>query len=321
MRKRSLVMGIVLLVTCLVVSSFSGVLAAKKYKISVIFKALNSDWWKTVQAGVMAGAKDFNADVTVLGPQAETAVQEQFDMIQSQITKNIDALAVAPLRPATTVTAFDQAKAAGIPVIVFDTKANWPDQVTFIGLGNYAIAKELGKYIKTKALRRGGNMVIIRGAMGDQTHEERVKGVLDVIKGSKIKVLATQAANSERGLAMNVMQNLLQANSNIKLVYATNDEMALGALRALEGANLVGKVKVIGWDGTPDALASIRGGKLTASVDGNAYGMGYDVVKNTVNYLKGQKLAKNIPIQSTVIDKTNYPKYIKRLSKALNRKI
>ncbi len=309
-----------LLIIGVLVMVFSTVLA-KNYKIAVVFKALNSDWWKTVQAGVNAGAKDFNVEVSVVGPQAETAVMEQFNMIQDQINRNINALVVAPLRPTTTNQAFEQAKKAGIPVFVFDTKANWPDQVTFIGLDNYDIAKGLGKYIREKVLTTGGNLVIIRGAMGDKTHDDRVNGVLDEVKGANIEVLTIQPGNSERGIAMNVMQNILLVHQNVDLVFCTNDEMALGALRAVETMRTRTKIKVIGWDGTSNALASIRDGKLYATVDGNAFCMGYDVVKYVVKYLNGEKIDKNIEVDYSIIDHTNFEKFIERLQKVLKRKI
>ncbi len=282
-----------LLIIGVLVMVFSTVLA-KNYKIAVVFKALNSDWWKTVQAGVNAGAKDFNVEVSVVGPQAETAVMEQFNMIQDQINRNIDALVVAPLRPTTTNQAFEQAKKAGIPVFVFDTKANWPDQVTFIGLDNYDIARGLGKYIREKVLTTGGNLVIIRGAMGDKTHDDRVNGVLDEVKGANIEVLTIQPGNSERGIAMNVAVETMRTRT---------------------------KIKVIGWDGTSNALASIRDGKLYATVDGNAFCMGYDVVKYVVKYLNGEKIDKNIEVDYSIIDHTNFEKFIERLQKVLKRKI
>jgi len=292
---------------------------AKNYKIAVVFKALNSDWWKTVEAGVKAGARDFNVDVNVVGPQAETAIMEQFNMIQDQINRDIDALAVAPLRPTTTNQAFEQAKKAGIPVFVFDTKADWKDQVTFIGLDHYEIARGLGKYIKEKVLPAGGNLVIIRGALGDKTHDDRVSGVLDELKDTNIKVLTVQPGNSERALAMNVMQNILLLHPNVDLVFCSNDEMALGALRAVETMRPQTNIKVIGWDGTIDALDSIRKGKLFATVDGNAFQMGYDVVKYVVKYLNGEKIAKNIVVDYSIIDRSNCEQFIVRLQKVLNR--
>ena len=230
-KKRTL---LVVLVVTLLVGAFAGTTLAQNYRISVVLKALNSDYWKTVEAGANAAAEEFGVEISVVGPSAETQVQEQFDMLQDQLTREIDALVVAPLRPTAAVAVFEQAKALDIPVILIDTDADWEDKASFIGTGNYEAGAMAGKYFMEK-MPEGGDVVIIRGAMGDLTHDQRVNGFVDAVKGSNINVVRTQAADSERGKGMDVMQNMLMALPNIKGVYCSNDEMALGALRAVEG--------------------------------------------------------------------------------------
>lgn len=312
-----------LTVAVLVFSLLMGVMAtsafAQNYQISVVLKALNSDYWKTVEAGAKAAAAKYGVNVTVIGPSAETQVMEQVDMLQNQLTLDIDALVVAPLRPTTLISIFEQAYNKGIPVLLIDTDADWDKKVTFIGTGNYEAGQMAGEYFKEK-LPQGGNVVVIRGAMGDLTHDQRVDGFVDAVKGSNINVIAIQAADSERGKGMDVMQNLLQANPDIVGVYCSNDEMALGALRAVE---MAGKkdILIMGFDGSPDALKSIRDGGLTGSVKQDAYGIGYYGVEYAVKLLNGESIDKRIPVPTSIVDSSNVAEEIAAFEEIVGRKL
>jgi len=309
------------IVTLVLVMVFSITgMASNSYKISVVLKALNSDYWKTVEAGAKDAANELGVEVSVIGPSAETQVMEQFNMLQDQLIRDRDALVVAPLRPTTLTPIFEQAKQTGIPVLLIDTDAPWEGKVTFIGTGNYEAGRQAGEYM-LQQLPNGGNIVLIRGAMGDLTHDERTNGFLDAVEGTNIKVVAIQPANSERGMGMNVMQNLLQAQPDIDGVYATNDEMALGALRAIQTAGIKKDMVIIGFDGTPDALKSIRDGGLTATIKQDSYMIGYYGVEYAVKYLNGEKVEKKIPVPTLVIDKTNVQEEIANMEKILGRNL
>lgn len=288
----------------------------KPIKIGVVVKALNSDFWKTVEAGARAAGEELQVEVEVLGPSAETAVSEQIDMIEDQITKQVSALAVAPSQPASALAVFEQAKSAGIPVVLIDTDADWDDKVSFVGTGNYNGGKQAGEFI-ADALGEGGKVVILRGAMGDPTHDERTNGALEVLEERGLEILDIQPANSERGLGMTVMENMLQAHPDIQGVFATNDEMALGALRAIQS---VGKdIITVGFDGSPDALKSIEAGELTASVAQNSYNIGYQGVVAAVKAAKGETVEKRIDTGTNIISKDNVKEEQIRLQEILGQ--
>lgn len=288
----------------------------KPIKIGVVVKALNSDFWKTVEAGARAAGEELQVEVEVLGPSAETAVSEQIDMIEDQITKQVSALAVAPSQPASALAVFEQAKSAGIPVVLIDSDADWDDKVSFVGTGNYNGGKQAGEFI-ADALGEGGKVVILRGAMGDPTHDERTNGALEVLEERGLEILDIQPANSERGLGMTVMENMLQAHPDIQGVFATNDEMALGALRAIQAA---GKdIITVGFDGSPDALKSIEAGELTASVAQNSYNIGYQGVVAAVKAAKGEAVEKRIDTGTNIISKDNVEEEQKKLQEILGQ--
>src|SRR5205085_10806373 len=110
-------------------------------------------------------------------------------------------------------------------------------------------------------------VAVIRGILGISTHEDRLAGFREAIaKAPGIQCVAVQPANSERALGMSVMENLLTTYPDLRAVFATNDQMALGAVEAVAARNLTGKVFVVGVDATAEAVHAIEAGRLAADV-------------------------------------------------------
>ncbi|MDR3210795.1 MAG: sugar ABC transporter substrate-binding protein, partial [Planctomycetota bacterium] len=197
------------------------------------------------------------------------------------------------------IPTLDKAEAAGVPVVIFDTDADWPKKKAYVGAKNYDGGVLAGEYI-VKNLPNGGEVGLITGVMGHQTHIDRVQGAIDQIKPvSKIKIVSQQPANSERALGMTVMENMLTTYPNMAFLFATNDEMALGASQAAQAEG--SKVKIIGFDGTSEARQAIRDGIMVGSIDGNAFGLGYDSAKSGYTVAKGGTLPPIVPVKLILI--------------------
>ena len=120
---------------------------------------------------------------------------------------------------------------------------------------------------------------------------------------SKIIVAARQPANSQRAMGMDVMQNILQSNPDIGAVFCENDEMALGAIEAIAAVNKQSQIKVIGFDGTNDALDAIKAGRLTGSVAQQPFEMGKMGVQAAYDFLHGKKVEKETFVPVKLITK------------------
>lgn len=288
----------------------------EKMKIGVVVKALNSDYWKIVESGAKAAGDKYGVEVKVLGPNAETDVTGQISLIEDQVTRKVSALVVAPSQSASAIPVFERAKTAKIPVILADTDASWNDKVSFIGTGNLNGGKIAGEYFGKK-LPKGSKVVILRGALGDPTHDERVNGCIEGLKAAGLEVAVTQPANSERSMAVTVIENILQSKQEFAGVFATNDDMALGAAKALEDAGK--KMVVVGFDGSPDALASISAGKLNASVAQSPYNIGFKGVEAAVKAAKGEAVEKRIDTGTEIIDVDNVKQKSEELKKILGK--
>ena len=277
--------------------------AEKSKKIAVVLKAVNSDYWKQVKAGAEDAGKELGVDVEVVGPNAETDIAGQTSLMEDQIVKGVSALVVAPSQPSAALSTFDKADAANIPVILIDTDAQWDKKKSFLGTGNEAGGKVGGDFI-AKNLKPGDDIVMIRGALGDATHDERIKGATDALKAAGFNVSAVQPADSDRSKAMSVMENLLQTNPNVKAVFCSNDEMALGAARALKAANKT-DVIIVGFDGSPDAVNAILSGEITASVAQSAYNIGKQGVEAAAKVAKGETVDARIDTGTNLVTKDN----------------
>jgi ribose transport system substrate-binding protein len=291
--------------------------AAKSVKVAVVCKALNSDYWNFVKAGAMDAGKALGVEVEVLGPNAETDIAGQTSMMEDQIVKGVSALVVAPSQPSAAIATFDKADAAKIPVILIDSDAKWDKKKSFVGTGNLNGGKVAGEFLASK-LSKGDEVVIIRGALGDATHDDRTNGAKTALDAAEIKVVDIQPANSDRNMALTVMTNLLQRDPNIKGVFATSDDMSMGAQRAVQTANRK-DILVVGFDGSPDALKSIKAGELTGSVAQSPYNIGKDGVEQAVKAVKGEKVDARVDTGTTMITKDNVQQAMDEQAKILSK--
>ena len=276
----------------------------------MIVKSVTSDYWKTVGAGVEAAMKaDPSIKASFLGPNEETDIEGQIRIIESQISAGVDALAVAPSQADQVQPTLEKAVAAGIPVILVDTDlANFSKKSAFVGTDN-KLGGQLGGEFIAKALKAGDEVAIIRGAAGDPVHNLREQGAKEAMEKAGLKVIAIQPADSDRAKGQTVAENLLTANPNLKGIFATNDEMALGAANAAKSA---GKTLVIvGFDATNDALKAIEDGSMSGSVAQFPTKIGELGTLTAAKVARGEKVDAFVNTGVEVVSKDNLDKFMK----------
>jgi ribose transport system substrate-binding protein len=247
----------------------------------------------------------------VLAPEREVNIDQQVSILEDQITKKVSALAVAPAGVAEIMPVLEKAKAAGIPVIIMDTDINWPGKLSYVGADNKNAGRLAGEFI-AKTLGGKGKVAVIRGILGVATHEDRLAGFRDGIGiAPGINLAAVQPANSERALGMSVMENLLTTHSDLKAVFATNDQMALGAVEAIAARNLTGKILVVGVDATKEAVRAIQAGSLAADVALHPEALGGKSVEAAIQAAQGQPVAPKVATGETLVTKENAAQFLK----------
>jgi ribose transport system substrate-binding protein len=190
-------------------------------------------------------------------------VNTQTSQVDNFITQKVDLLLISPFEAAPLTPAVKRAMDAGIPVIELDRKTvgdAGKDYTAFIGGDNYKIAEAAGEYTAKTLLPDGGEVAVLEGLPSSTPAVERLNGFKDGVKENpKIKVVAEQAADWLPDKAQTAFAAMLQANPDIKMVYASNDMMAAGARLAAKGAGKKdGDILIIGTDGLPGPAGGIR---------------------------------------------------------------
>lgn len=299
-------------------SAASGAASDETYEITTICMALNSDYWHMVEAGAKLAGKDLGVKVNVIGPNAESDSATQINMVEDAVNNKVDAIVLSPNEPTSLVSAAQTVKNAGIPLVVIDSMLNTEDESLyscFVGTGNEAAGEQGGQYIASK-LQKGDKVGIIRGLVGQTVHDQRANGAQKAMEAAGLNVISIQPADSDRGKAVNVAENMLQANPDIKAFYSTNDDMALGAYQAVAAAGLK-DVVVVGFDGTFNAMDSIAKGEMSASIAQLPVEEGYQGVVNAVKILKGESVEKRQALDVEVLTKENVTNFRKELEKKI----
>jgi ribose transport system substrate-binding protein len=252
-------------------------------------------------------------DFVLTNAQGQTS--KQVSDVEDLIARRVDAIFLVPREAEGLTAALQRAKEAKIPVILIDREHNGTagvDFVTFIGSNFVEEGQRVGEWVVNNT---GGNagVVVLEGNAGASVARDRNKGFRDVVdKVPGIKVLASQPADFKRANGQAVMENLIQAHGkNITVVYAHNDEMALGAIQALKTAGMnPGKdVKVVSVDGQRSALEAIIAGDLNVSVECNPrFGpIAFDTIEK---YFRGEQIPPKIIVPDRLFDASNAAQFV-----------
>ena len=264
-------------------------------------------FWAAVEKGAREKAKELGVDLVVLAPPQESDITSQIAQIEDQMTKGVDGIALAPTDPDALAPIVEEALAEGTKVVFVDTNGK-NKGVTFIGTNNEMGAKLAADYI-CKNVPKGSDVAILQGIIVQSTGRFRADGSHKGLTECGLNIVAEQPADWDRAKGQAVMENILVGNPNIKAVFASNDNMALGAAEALKQAGVLDKVLLVGFDANPDAAVSILASEMSASVAQNPYNMGALSVENLMKLIKGEKLAPVIDTGTVLVTKENAAEY------------
>jgi ribose transport system substrate-binding protein len=273
--------------------------------IALVPKAMDSEFWLAVRDGARK-AVEGRADVTlsVLAPDREINVDQQVSILEDQIQRGAKALVVAPAGSAQVVPVLQNAITRGIPVVLVDTDAPLPGKASYAGTDNRAGGALAARHVIERV--GSGKIAIISGVPGNQSQDDRAAGFLETIATAPgLRVVARQPANSERSLGLTVMENILTAHPDIKAVFATNDQMALGAIEAIAARRPQGGIVVVGFDATAEAVRAIADGRLSASVAQRPFEMGRRSVEAALALLEGKTVEARIDTGTELVTAAN----------------
>ncbi|GAA3498618.1 substrate-binding domain-containing protein [Streptomyces prasinosporus] len=280
----------------------NGSSAADRPKIGLSLSTLNNPFFVQIRDGAEEEAKKLGVDLTVTDAQNDAS--QQANQLQNFTSGSLSAVVVNPVDSDAAGPSVRGANQAGIPVIAVDRGVNEADTSALVASDNVE-GGALGAKALAEKLGGKGTIVILQGQAGTSASRERGAGFAEGLKDYPgIKVVAKQPADFDRTKGLDVMTNLLQAHPDIDGVFAENDEMALGAIKAL-GSKAGTSVQVVGFDGTPDGLKAVRAGTLYASVAQQPSELGRIAVRNALRAVEGEKVEKMVKVPVKVVTKEN----------------
>ncbi|MFJ3336798.1 substrate-binding domain-containing protein [Streptomyces sp. NPDC086766] len=298
--------GLAAVVTAAVVAAtsllHSGSAATAAPKMGLSLSTLNNPFFVQIRAGAQAEAKKLGVDLTVTDAQNDAS--QQANQLQNFTSSGLGAIIVNPVDSDAAGPSVRTAGQAKIPVIAVDRGVNKATTKALVASDNVAGGELAAKTIAQK-LGGKGKVVILQGQAGTSAARERAAGFAQGLKDYPgIEVVAQQPADFDRTKGLDVMSNLLQAHPDVQGVIAANDEMALGAVKAL-GAKAGKSVQVVGFDGTPDGLTAVKHGTLYASVAQQPSQLGRIAVDNALRAVQGRKVATTVKVPVKVVTKQN----------------
>lgn len=315
--KRSLIVACFVALALLLVPASLAAQAktGKKLTIALVTKALNNPFWGMMKDGAEKVAMENGVEFIYLAPTKANNLEEQTRLMEDLIQRKVDGIVVVPVDSDGIVPVIKRANNAGIPVALANTNANGGQVVTFSAIENYDAMIMVAEYMAGK-LKGRGKVIILEGTAGAQTTTDRLRAINDVLKKYPgISVLASQTADNQRAKGLQVMENLAQTYSAIDAVLCTNDEMALGAVEALDAAHRLDKIMVSGFDANNDALKAVMDGRIAVTMDQNPQKQAGDAVQALLDYLGGKKVAKRIVTPGVVVTMDNIALYESRIKK------
>ncbi|HZG73665.1 MAG TPA: ribose ABC transporter substrate-binding protein RbsB [Chondromyces sp.] len=266
-------------------------------KIGLSVSTLNNPFFVSLKDGVANEAEKKGMEMIVVDAQNDTA--KQVNDVEDLIQQGVDILLINPTDSAAISTAVQSANNVGIPVITLDRSADKGKVETLVASDNVKGGKMAAEYI-VEQVGEGAKVVELEGVPGASATRERGEG-FHLIADEKLDVVAKQSADFDRTKGLNVMENLLQGNPDIQAVFAHNDEMALGAMQAINSSG--NDILVVGFDGNEDAVKSVKAGNLSATVAQQPELIGKIAVQSAEKVLKGEKVDPIIPAELKLITK------------------
>jgi inositol transport system substrate-binding protein len=247
--------------------------------------------------------------VRLIVNDAQRSAERQIQQVESFIAQRVDAIVLNPCEVEASSPAVDKALAAGIPIVNVNSETK-STPTAMVGSRDEESGRLAMEYIAQRLDGRGG-VVMMQGYMGQAAQLKREAGAREVLaKYPDLRLLAEQTAEWDRAKAMTLMENWLQSlGSQIQAVFAQNDEMAMGALLAVERANRKDQIVIVGVDAIADALQAVQDGRLDATVFQDAARQGRTAIQTAVRIIRGEPFELEIFIPFQVVTQENVAEF------------
>ena len=280
--------------------------APGKPKVALVMKSLANEFFSTMAEGAKQhqAANAATYDLVVNGIKNETDLAEQVNLVEQMIAQQVNAIVIAPADSKAMVTVLKHAKEAGILVVNIDNKLDADVlrqadiKVPFVGPDNRAGARKVGEAL-AKQLQAGDKVAIIEGIPTAFNGQQRRLGFEDAMKAAGVNIVSTQSGRWEMETANNVASAMLSEHADLKAILCANDNMALGAVSAIQAAGKTGKTLVVGFDNISALRPLLDKGQVVATADQHGDRLAVFGIEAALKILKGEAPPAD---QTTAVD-------------------
>lgn len=279
--------------------------SGEKILVGVSISGFAAPYFKAMVTAMEEEAAKSNVELKVL--DAEWDAQKQASQVESLIASKCDIIELVPCDSQAIIPTMEKVKESGIPLIVLNTQ-NDPESddliVTFVGASMEDEAALAAKSTKDILGDEGGKVVMIEGAAGSFPAIHRSSGYEAAIEGTNIEIIARQNAGWDRQEAMTVMEDFLTRYPEIDVVYAHDDNMAIGAIQAIKAAGRLDQIKVVSISGCTEGYEAVKAGEIYSTVSQPPEWEGMTGVQTAVQVYNGETVEKWIktPIEEVTIE-------------------
>jgi ribose transport system substrate-binding protein len=279
---------------------------AEKPYIPLISKGFQHQFWQAVKQGAERAAKVYNVSITFEGPESESMVDKQIEMLQAALDKKPNAIGLAALDSKAVIPLLERARTLHIPVIGFDSGVDSDIPVTTAATNNVAAAA-LAADKMAALIGNAGEIALVVHDQTSRTGIDRRDGFVDEIKRKypKITIVDIQYGGGDHLKSTDLAKAIMQAHPNLKGFFGANEGSAIGVLNAVIELKKQGKIVVIGYDSGQAQMDAIRGGVMAGAITQNPVGIGYKCVEAAVKAIKGEALPKTIDTGFFWYDESN----------------
>jgi ABC-type sugar transport system substrate-binding protein len=285
--------------------------SSDKMRIGVSIWGLSAEYNATLKDRLVEYVEinDLEDEVELIILDAQSDAELQNTQVDNLITQQVDAIIMIALETYAQVPAVEAAYEAGIPMIELCTATVSDKKTTYVG----STDKLAGQILMTELARLAGgegNMVVLHGVAGMSAEVEREKGMNEVLEELPgINILASQVCNWSRAEAMTTLENWIQSGMDIDIVFSQNDEMAMGALKAIQGSGIDKRIYIGGIDAIKDALNAVESGELDCTVLQNAKMQAYTALEVAMRAARGEQIDKMYDIPFELVTQANLDDY------------
>ena len=274
--------------------------------IPVISKSFQHQFWQEVKLGSENAARELNVRITFEGPENESQVDKQIEMLQAALDKKPNAICLAALDSKAVVPLLEKAQSAKIPVVGFDSGVDSTIPVTTAATDNLAAAGAAADKM-AEMIGDEGEVGVVVHDQTSRTGIDRRDGFVNEMKTKhpRVNIVDIQYGGGDQLKSTDLAKAMMQAHPNLKGFFGANEGSIIGVLNAVKELNKQGKLVVIGYDSGKQQTDAIRSGVEAGAITQDPIGIGYKCVDSAVKAIKGESLPKNIDTGFYWYDKTN----------------